>query len=166
MASNAYVQSVATPYLTVYLIGTNLHILSTATVIKKKVVTGYEYNFYSCGIQVTTPGGIVNIPQTSGGSGEGDIILEEAGSYRINYYGEILKKDVVNGIPLGTKDYSISFYFAVVENQLPLKPITITDTLNRLFDLCEPLRQSELPRFRLNPAQAAQFLWQKNHFCA
>ena len=45
---------------------------------------------------------------------------------------------------------TISFNFNVVENKLPLKPWTMTDVINRLLDVCEPIRQGEKPRFRLN----------------
>ena len=44
--------------------------------------------------------------------------------------------------------------FAVVENKLPLKPWTMTDVINRLLDVCEPIRQGEKPRFRLNGMSA------------
>lgn len=59
------------------------------------------------------------------------------------------------------------YYFSVVENQLPLKRKTVTDVINRLFDVAEPIRKGELPRFVLQgmnadgtyaeDSQAAQF---------
>lgn len=42
-----------------------------------------------------------------------------------------------------------TYTFVVVENQLPLKKWTITSVINRLLDVCEPIRQGEKPRFRL-----------------
>lgn len=37
----------------------------------------------------------------------------------------------------------------VVENQFPLKKWTVTDVINRVLDIAEPLRMGEVPRFRL-----------------
>ena len=42
-----------------------------------------------------------------------------------------------------------TYYFDVCENQYPLKKWTITDVINRLLNLAEPLRQGERPRFIL-----------------
>ena len=42
------------------------------------------------------------------------------------------------------------YTFQVVENRLPLKKLTITDVINRLLDVAEPIRKGEKPRFRLN----------------
>lgn len=50
-----------------------------------------------------------------------------------------------------------TFIMEAVENQLPLKPLTIKDVLERLLWLCEPLRFGEFPRFYLNPEQAEKF---------
>ncbi len=44
---------------------------------------------------------------------------------------------------------SATYEFAVVENQNPLKKWTITDVCNRLFDIAEPLRRGQNPRFYL-----------------
>lgn len=52
---------------------------------------------------------------------------------------------------------TVTYSFSVVENYYPLKTLTITDVINRLLDVAEPLRQGESPRFVLNAAQAAQF---------
>ena len=45
--------------------------------------------------------------------------------------------------------HTATYTFVVVENQLPLKKWTVTDVINRLLDVCEPIRQGEKPRFRL-----------------
>lgn len=42
-----------------------------------------------------------------------------------------------------------TYTFTAVENQNPLKKWTITDVINRLCDIAEPLRLDEKPRFRL-----------------
>lgn len=48
----------------------------------------------------------------------------------------------------------VTYTFSVVENKRPLKPWSITDVINRLLDLCEPIRKGEKPRFRLNGMDA------------
>jgi len=48
------------------------------------------------------------------------------------------------------REKTISYTFQVVENRLPLKKWTITDVINRLLDVAEPIRKGERPRFRLN----------------
>ena len=52
---------------------------------------------------------------------------------------------------------TVSYTMSAVENKLPLKKWSITDVINRLLDLAEPIRKGEVPRFRFNPQQAAQF---------
>ena len=49
------------------------------------------------------------------------------------------------------------YTFLVVQNQYPLKKWTMTDVINRVLDLAEPLRKGEEPRFKLNANQAALF---------
>lgn len=51
----------------------------------------------------------------------------------------------------------VSYTFNAVENRLPLKPWTITEVINRTFDLAEPIRKGEKPRFKLNAVQAQLF---------
>lgn len=43
----------------------------------------------------------------------------------------------------------ITYSFTAVQNYFPLKRWTITDVINRLCDIAEPLRLDEKPRFRL-----------------
>lgn len=50
-----------------------------------------------------------------------------------------------------------TFLLVAVENYHPLKKWTITDVINRLFDVAEPIRKGEAPRFRLNAEQAKLF---------
>ena len=54
-------------------------------------------------------------------------------------------------------DDTFIYTFFVVENEYPLKRWTITDVINRLCDIAEPIRQGETPRFQLNATQAALF---------
>ena len=69
------------------------------------------------------------------------------------YYGQNLINDAEELVYASVKAYD----FVCVENKLPLKQSTITDVINRLFDVCEPIHKGEKPRFRLNVAQASLF---------
>ena len=43
-----------------------------------------------------------------------------------------------------------TYQFLVIENRLPMKKWTATDVINRLFDICEPIRRGgDKQRFRL-----------------
>lgn len=55
--------------------------------------------------------------------------------------------------------YLAEYYYRIVavSNEHPLKKWTMTDVIERLFDIAEPLRKGESPRFNLNAAQAAMF---------
>lgn len=147
MASK-YIDSVAKPYLVSYLPGSEISILSTEEVISLIVEVSYFYSFITPKITLTTPDGDTSTIAT--GSSEGSQIkLDSLGTYSITYNGQISKTDL-NGYSVGLQTYSITFNIAAVENRLPLKPWSITDVINRLLDLCEPIRQGEKPRFRLN----------------
>lgn len=45
--------------------------------------------------------------------------------------------------------FQYTYYIVSAENQLPLKKWTVTDVINRVLDIAEPLRRGETPRFRL-----------------
>lgn len=53
--------------------------------------------------------------------------------------------------------YTITLNFAAITNQYPLKKWTITDVINKLCDIAEPLSQGDTPRFKLNATQAALY---------
>lgn len=59
----------------------------------------------------------------------------------------------------GVTYYTITatYSFVVVDNVYPLKKWTMADVIKRLFDIAEPLRMGEAPRFSLDPEQAAKF---------
>lgn len=71
----------------------------------------------------------------------------------ISYYGTTITGTTEELVYASVKAYD----FVCVENKLPLKQSTITDVINRLFDVCEPIHKNEKPRFRLNAAQASLF---------
>ena len=52
---------------------------------------------------------------------------------------------------------TLQYNFVAVENQYPFKRWTITDVINRLCDIAEPIRQGETPRFQLNADQASLY---------
>ena len=56
---------------------------------------------------------------------------------------------VLVGSSLDFHTTSATYKFAVAENKNPLKAWTITDVCGRLFDIAEPLRLGEKPRFYL-----------------
>ncbi len=70
----------------------------------------------------------------------------QAGEYKITYTYQ-LKRDAPNAGQNFTN--TVSYIMSVVENKLPLKKWTITSVINRLLDICEPIRKGEKPRFRL-----------------
>lgn len=81
------------------------------------------------------------------------------GTYRIQYKGRAGWSFQTGPTSYDTKfeDYSFSYYFGAVENKLPLKSWTVTDVINRILDLAEPLRKGEKARFRLNLEQSEKF---------
>lgn len=59
----------------------------------------------------------------------------------------IIKYDLVDTKTIGYR-YYVTANIALTYNRLPLKKWTITDVVNRCFDLIEPLKYGEKPRFR------------------
>lgn len=78
------------------------------------------------------------------GTDEGCSILMEIGTYEV-FYSYYFRDQNQDKYYTRTATYT----FVVIENQLPLKKWTVTDVINRLLDVCEPIRQGEKPRFRL-----------------
>lgn len=88
------------------------------------------------------------------------VTLNQQGTYRLEYY----RSEGTSDNP--TKLF-LYYNIATVENKLPLKKWSITDVVNRLCDLAEPIRKGEKPRFKLQGmnwdgtyqpnTQAAQF---------
>ena len=76
-------------------------------------------------------------------------------SFTVSYY-LVYKND------LNSSSLSISFSLDIfaATNTLPLKPLTVTDCINRVLDLAEPrfdYATLDAPRFYLNAEQAAEF---------
>lgn len=83
----------------------------------------------------------------------------DAGNYQILLRCELLyyewqSSSSGGSFSLAANKYStLQYNFVVVENQYPLKQWTITDVINRLCDIAEPIRQGETPRFVLQGAE-------------
>lgn len=85
----------------------------------------------------------------------------QTGTYTIEYLCELASYRVytdstgVTQFELnGHKTSTVTYTILTVENYYPLKSWTITDVINRLFDIAEPLRQGDKPRFRLQGVNA------------
>ena len=77
------------------------------------------------------------------------------GEYTVKYIYKIITQ-----VPSSTPFYNqieATYTFSTASNKYPIKKWTMTDVIERLFDIAEPLRKGESPRFRLNAAQAAMF---------
>lgn len=158
MASNEYIKEIKTPYKTAYGIGETVNLVQTKNIIVIGGTSGHIYSYYECNLEVTSPSGKTkSYPQPINYDPPVQTVeLTEAGTYRIHYSGIIQQSDIGSPVQI-LKDYSFSFYISVVENKLPLKRWTVTDVINRLLDLAEPLRKGETSRFRLNAEQAEKF---------
>ena len=93
------------------------------------------------------------------GEGGESVQFITSGTYALVYecYYTSVIADISGPIYTEVAYPTLTFYFTVVENQLPLKKWTIKDVINRLLDVAEPIRQGEEPRFKLNAEQAALF---------
>ena len=82
--------------------------------------------------------------------------LESGKTYTVFYSFEYLDR---NSSPSGYGNFTntATYTFLAVENQYPLKRWTITDVINRMCDIAEPIRKGETPRFQLNAEQSTMF---------
>ena len=98
---------------------------------------------------------IINSPPNSSTEGQdiGFTTTLLAGFYKVVY--EFVA--TTQTTPVQTISITATYTFLVVQNQLRLKQWTITDVINRLCDIAEPIRQGETPRFQLNAEQAAKY---------
>ena len=98
---------------------------------------------------------IINSPPNSSTEGQdiGFTTTLLAGFYKVVY--EFVA--TTQTTPEQKISITATYTFLVVQNQLRLKQWTITDVINRLCDIAEPIRQGETPRFQLNAEQAAKY---------
>lgn len=87
-----------------------------------------------------------------------NLIVEVPSSTNIVKY-NITFRYYANDYPddINETTYDVVYQIAVVRNQYPLKPWTVTDCINRCLDLAEPLISDYTPRYRLNPMQAEKY---------
>lgn len=98
------------------------------------------YNHYS----ITT--NFLGIVSTSGDDIGCTLSLQSGITYTVEY--RIRAYNIIGGTS-GYYTTTATYEFVISENQFPLKKWTITDVINRLLDIAEPIRQGETPRFRL-----------------
>ena len=82
---------------------------------------------------------------SGGSSGDNIGFISELGigTYRVYY-------EIGTLTPFETPVSKATYIFTTIENKLPLKKWTVTDVVNRLCDLAEPIRKGEVSRFRFN----------------
>lgn len=151
-----------TNYKTSYSLKTKLFLKPINEIIELyKDSIGLSYRFYDFKLSIILPNNtvrtLINEGSTTGGS-SASVVLDNLGTYVIQYEGQTYQRNTLPGQndEPGTK-FILKYQIAVVENRLPLKRWTITDVINRLFDVAEPIRKGESPRFRLNAEQAQKF---------
>jgi len=103
-------------------------------------------NVYSMNLSITTVG-----DYTKGENIGYNRKLSNGETYRVVYSYYSLDDALTNPTSFTN---TVSYTFSVVENKLPLKKWTITDVINRLLDIAEPIRKGEKPRFRLQGMKA------------
>ena len=107
------------------------------------------------GIRITNSNGVV-FEQGVASNGSGTIGPNNAQGYTEQslipgiytvYYAFSYPVEINGGVSRRTN--TATYQFLVIENRLPMKKWTATDVINRLFDICEPIRRGDKPRFRL-----------------
>lgn len=181
---DAFFQPVSVPtYVTPILSGTQFTFLSPTKVFQSFWNQWKDYSYttglspaYSPFLRVTVRynGDVVYeqywsyTPQTKESYGrdkiEKDYVASiQTGTYTLEYRCELISYQVSTSTagPTFTADghkYSLTDYtFTAAYNYYPLKKWTMADVINRLFDIAEPLRMGEAPRFSLDPQQEAKF---------
>ena len=155
------INSVATKikdYLTNYQDRTNVNVTSVNTVNNNQI---YNKITIDNNGQVSTVGGFsgfTNYNQTATITSPKNII-------KITYVINIQSTN--SGGSTLVETYSFSYYLYAVSNRLPLKKWTITDVINRVFDLVEPLEVNSetasgaslelTPKFKLDATQSNKY---------
>lgn len=83
------------------------------------------------------------------------IIVPATGLCTIVYSGKF--SQTPGGSPIVRQFPTLTYTFAAVENLLPLKKWTISDVIDRLLVVAEPIRLRQTPRFSFNSQQAELF---------
>ena len=133
--------------------GTNISLTSrNGQEIIVKDYNGKEIEKHTCYSDISTGGTKLSVKVYKNGV----LVSETLESDYVNYLLNGFTVDVPAGIYEITykvstgQDTTIVGTVSITENRLPLKKWTILDVINRTFDLVEPLRYGEKPRFRLD----------------
>lgn len=142
-----YIDTIDNNYKTAYGVGDTIIIkntneFTTLSPIYPKIVRGVAT------ITITSPD-LSKTTITYSGEEQGihTYKFRSSGTYTVRYSGQNMGIDGASVQHF--QDYAFYYTIAAVENKKPLKRWTITDVLNRLFDVCEPIYKGEKPRFRL-----------------
>lgn len=149
MASR-YIIDVQKPFKSFYSFRAKIDIPATDKVFSLDTSNRNNYPHYnSSKIEVISANGNTIVVSESVSEG-GTFTFDNFGGYQIIYSGNI-RRNVSAGNVMYNEydDYKITYGISVVRNNLPLKKWTVTEVLNRLFDLAEPIHEYEKPRFRL-----------------
>ena len=113
-----------------------------------------EAQWVNINIQVINSNGSV-IGSTTSPSSSLSVNIPQTGYYTIVYNGQYSSRpgrdEIIRNFP------TLTFYLTATENHFALKKLTITDVINRLLDVAEPITAAEQPRFTLDSTQAALF---------
>lgn len=121
------------------------NIYTQTVYIDNEQVFENEYSIYN-----TSAGATIT------GEDKGYTVKIEANKiYKVKYVYHLTRTPA--GGAQGSITVTAEYEFSAVENKLPLKQWTVADVINRLLDVCEPIRKGEKPRFRLNAEQAVKF---------
>ena len=132
------IQEVKEPYVSAYGTGTTITIPSMQdTVILKEDTSTQQFGFSEAHITVTNPNNeTVTIADRQADSGEYTLSL--SGSYAIRYFGKTYVR-YSSGESPRPQEFSYTYYVSAVQNQYPLKPPSIKEVIERLFDIETPL---------------------------
>lgn len=156
--SNPHIKKLNPYYKINYPNNTNLQIASAVNIIElldNENNAAYQrlYSVYTAKITLISPDNKTTTLATTP-AGSANIQLNLLGTYQIIYEGQTVTvyTDKTNSANNYSRyePFKFTYKISAVENKLPLKKWTVTGVINRLLDVCEPLRKGEKPRFRLN----------------
>lgn len=156
----AYIDSIEQIYKTSYELNTVLSIKPIAefTSLETTSSSTTECRYYSAKVELVKPDGTSEIIMETSLTGitnptelqAVDKKLDSMGFYTLRYTGSNALWSLDGSFAPRIQNYSFYYNISVVENKLPLKKWSVTDVVNRLCDLAEPIRKGEAPRFRFN----------------
>lgn len=148
MTNNEFIEEIKSDYITPVKLD---HAILVPSVSQTVILLNNMYSLEDCKITLTNPMG-----QTTTLAADKDISASftpsETGIYTIRYTGTIhLDANHYED----ASNFKIAFSIAVVPNYEPLPKWNIRSVIDRVLNLAEPHLQSVSPRYKLDPAQAA-----------